>query len=289
MAVTFDVPAAESSTTTTDGQSAVDLANPGPSAQIAATTVEANIVSITQTSETTADSSQLQTALSKWELDCNEATLQHKIYIESTRDLMIGLDKEITTSSEELKSLKSQKKGATERLIQLETRGPEFPTKPTAESIARANRANSSQPNQPTTDGSSSAAEAASEPNESTEWRAIPTAKIIDGIERLGQKKRDAIVEAFPTLGDLEDARGEASKEHVHFAEKLPDGIGKTIADKIEERMINEIFAVDFDKDSLNRIDEIPDEDIDDETGEVFVDQQTEDEVEYETADLDDL
>ena len=38
-------------------------------------------------------------------------------------------------------------------------------------------------------------------------WRQIPTLEVIDGIDRMGEKKRDAIIHLYPTLGKLEDIR----------------------------------------------------------------------------------
>ena len=172
--------------------------------------------------------------LRKWDQDCNEATKQHEITIEQTKALMVELDKQISYKTDELKSIKDEKKGAVERLIRLEAKGPEFPPKPQPKPVVASGSAGEP------TEGNTTTAEV-KEPNTDDSWRLVPTVKILEGIERLGQKKMDSIVDAFPTLGDLEDIRGEASKGFVHFAEKLPDGIGKTIADKIEERMMDEI------------------------------------------------
>jgi hypothetical protein len=79
------------------------------------------------------------------------------------------------------------------------------------------------------------------EPNTSTEWRSWETASILDGIEGLGQKKRDALLESFPTFGKLMDARTEAGKEHVPFHSLLPKGIGESIGTELIERMDKKI------------------------------------------------
>lgn len=224
--------------------------------------------------------------LRKWEQDCNEATKQHEITIEQTKALMVELDKQISYKTDELKSIKDEKKGAVERLIRLESKGPEFPPKPQPKPVVATGSAGEPTVGNPTT------AEV-KEPNTDNSWRLVPTVKILEGIERLGQKKMDSIVDTFPTLGDLEDIRGEASKEFVHFAEKLPDGIGKTIADKIEERMMDEIakFSVglkvvspptDVEEADTDDTDDIPPEDINQETGEVITH-----DVEYEDVDDD--
>jgi hypothetical protein len=70
-----------------------------------------------------------------------------------------------------------------------------------------------------------------------TEWRSWETATILDGIEGLGTKKRDLLIEHFPTFGKLMDAREEAGKEHVSFHSLLPKGIGETIGTEIINRM----------------------------------------------------
>lgn len=69
-------------------------------------------------------------------------------------------------------------------------------------------------------------------------WREISTQVIIDAkIPGLGTKKQEQLLEQFPTIGHLEDARTEASKEHCHLAKKLPKGFGDTTADAIEKLM----------------------------------------------------
>lgn len=70
-----------------------------------------------------------------------------------------------------------------------------------------------------------------------SEWRAWETATIMDGIEGLGAKKRETLIEHFPTFGKLMDARTEAGKEHVSFHSLLPKGIGESIATELINRM----------------------------------------------------
>jgi ribosome modulation factor len=66
-----------------------------------------------------------------------------------------------------------------------------------------------------------------------------PTKSILDDIPRLGKKKAEALAEAYPTLADLENARADAAKANQHFADKLPSGIGKKIADELTDRLID--------------------------------------------------
>lgn len=75
------------------------------------------------------------------------------------------------------------------------------------------------------------------EPNQVVGWENIETSTILAGIEGLGAKKRDLLIESFPTFRHLMEARTESSKEHVTFASKLPKGIGEGIATEIIDRM----------------------------------------------------
>jgi len=68
-------------------------------------------------------------------------------------------------------------------------------------------------------------------------WENIETSTILAGIEGLGAKKRDLLIDSFPTFRHLMEARTESSKEHVTFASKLPKGIGEGIATEIIDRM----------------------------------------------------
>lgn len=70
-----------------------------------------------------------------------------------------------------------------------------------------------------------------------SEWRSWETATILEGIEGLGNKKRDALIEHFPTFGKLMDARTESTKEHVSFHSLLPKGIGESIGTELINRM----------------------------------------------------
>ena len=73
-------------------------------------------------------------------------------------------------------------------------------------------------------------------------WRAFPTADLVKGIKGLGKgKKYEALIDFAPTVGELEDARGLASKQHKSFKDVLPDGFGQTIADALEDRLIEHV------------------------------------------------
>jgi hypothetical protein len=74
-----------------------------------------------------------------------------------------------------------------------------------------------------------------------SEWRSWETETILDGIEGLGAKKRESLIEHFPTFGKLMDARTEAGKEHVSFHSLLPKGIGEAIGTELINRMDKKI------------------------------------------------
>lgn len=76
---------------------------------------------------------------------------------------------------------------------------------------------------------------------ESTEWRNLATAELLAGIKGLGKKKLETICELAPTVGHLEDLRGQASREHKQYNEVLPDGCGAGVAQMIEDRLVKHI------------------------------------------------
>ena len=69
-------------------------------------------------------------------------------------------------------------------------------------------------------------------------WRDKPTDELLQGVKGMGDKKVEAIMELAPTAGHLEDLRGEASKAHMSFKEKLPKGFGQSLSDAIEDKLI---------------------------------------------------
>lgn len=73
------------------------------------------------------------------------------------------------------------------------------------------------------------------------DWRDYPTKYLLDGVKGLGPKKLDAITEEAPTVGKLEDLRGQASMAHKPFKDVLPKGCGESMADEIENRLIEHI------------------------------------------------
>lgn len=78
----------------------------------------------------------------------------------------------------------------------------------------------------------------------SDEWRQLATAELLAGIKGLGKKKLETICELAPTVGHLEDLRGQASREHKQYNEVLPDGCGAGVAQMIEDRLVAHIAKV---------------------------------------------
>jgi hypothetical protein len=74
-------------------------------------------------------------------------------------------------------------------------------------------------------------------PGAAEDWRDYPTAKLLEGVKGMGPKKLEAIIEEAPTVGKLEDLRGQASMAHKSFQQVLPKGCGETMAEEIENRL----------------------------------------------------
>lgn len=79
---------------------------------------------------------------------------------------------------------------------------------------------------------------AADQPAES--WRAVPMATILEEkIKGFGAKKKEALIDLCPTLGDFEELRRRVGKDAAELHELLPDGIGLETASVIEERHLD--------------------------------------------------
>lgn len=122
---------------------------------------------------------------------------------------------------ERLKKAKKEQKEALDYVWDLKLEGPAIPTSlPDPDKVALTE----------------------TEFSEDTTWREITMLEVIDGIEGLGTKKRQALLEAFENFGQLEDARSKASTQHKPFKDILPDGLGETVAQKLDDR-ISEVWA----------------------------------------------
>jgi hypothetical protein len=133
----------------------------------------------------------------------------------------------------ELKAAKKTEKSILGELETLIAKGPEYPEKPTPDMFVGKGADSVLEPTSPLSQ-SSGANEFDFSQDET--WRAISTELVLEKIASgLGPKKRDAILSEFPTLGALVECKIEASKEFVHFSQKLPKGVGVELADSIED------------------------------------------------------
>lgn len=68
-------------------------------------------------------------------------------------------------------------------------------------------------------------------------WEKISAETVLSHIPKLSAKKKEALMDVFENLKQMEDLRGDASRQFKHFSELLPEGIGKVLADQLEEAM----------------------------------------------------
>jgi hypothetical protein len=134
--------------------------------------------------------------------------------------------------TKDLKEAKRKMKEALDEFFHLKTSGPQLPT-----AIPLAGVKKSTTPKSKSSDVKPLDAELEKLVESDTTWREIPIAEVLSGVSGLGVKKYDALAGAFENLGKLEDARGQASREFKEFKEFLPDGIGPSLTDKLQERI----------------------------------------------------
>lgn len=74
-------------------------------------------------------------------------------------------------------------------------------------------------------------------------WKEREICQWIDELEidGFGETKREALKDLVETFGDFDCIRAEARKTHVHLSELMPKGIGKGLADAIEEAYLKEV------------------------------------------------
>jgi hypothetical protein len=134
--------------------------------------------------------------------------------------------------TKDLKEAKRKMKEALDEFFHLKTSGPQLPT-----AIPLAGAKKSTTPKSKSSDVKPLDAELEKLVESDTTWREIPIAEVLSGVSGLGVKKYDALASEFANLGALEDARGQASREFKEFKEFLPDGIGPSLTDKLQERV----------------------------------------------------
>lgn len=82
------------------------------------------------------------------------------------------------------------------------------------------------------TEGEQATSDATLADESDTSWRLITTKEVCEGINGLGAKKLESLIDAAPTLGDLVDLQAQAY--NGDFRKQLPEGFGVKIAEKIE-------------------------------------------------------
>lgn len=158
-----------------------------------------------------------------------EAEYAHEREIAEAKEAHTAASLARQAAEEVFKAAKATEKACLSELSALINRGPQYPdSKPINQGgespIDAAVRGPS-----PTLDDS----------NADQSWRNIPIAPMLDGIKGMGEKKREAILSLTPTLGDFEDLRGKASQSHKQLYEVMPKGVGRAMADELEERALS--------------------------------------------------
>ena len=203
-----------------------------------------NVTAVDTEPEKKADYAKLyDEAIDKWKEDCFRAESDYKTRLEKLKkdqtDAAIAIEK----AGEVVKETKKIHKAIMQRLMNALDSGATFPDKPSMPEIVKLAKESSNETTEVTkeiaTDGTVTVKKNAI--NEDTRWRTVPTATVLAAVkEGLGPKKRELIIDNFPTLGDLTDARIEASKAYKNFSEFLPEGIGKELTGRIEDAMLAE-------------------------------------------------
>ncbi len=161
-----------------------------------------------------------------------EATAEYEERLKEARDVYTDASIVVMEITKDLKDAKRKMKDALEEFFNLQISGPQLPT--SVPSLAGSPGKKSKKADAPGTAELPKDLEALIEAD--TTWRDIPIAEVLSGIPGLGSKKHEAIADMYANLGQLEDARGQASREFKTFQEFLPERIGPTMADKIQER-----------------------------------------------------
>lgn len=159
-----------------------------------------------------------------------EAQTEYEERLNEAKDLHAQASIKVMEIAKELKDAKREQKEALEEFFNLQLSGPQLPT--SVPSLA-GSKGKKKKPTEP-------AIELPKDPEAmieaDTTWRDIPAMEVLSGIPGLGPKKRDLLLETFANCGQMEDLRGEASKQFKSFQELLPEGIGPSLADKLQER-----------------------------------------------------
>jgi hypothetical protein len=165
------------------------------------------------------------------------AKAKHELDVAKAKEAHTQASLARQAAEEVFKAAKATEKACLSELSALINRGPDYP-KPVDSSISQGGDASDPIAAAVRNDKDSRPIPV-DDPNADQSWRSIPTSEILDGIKGMGDKKRDAILSLVPTMGDLEDLRGQASIAHKPFRSVLPKGVGQGMADEIEERALS--------------------------------------------------
>ncbi len=168
-------------------------------------------------------------ALIAWRNQCLQRQISREAEIADLKDQQSSLVLKLSAAEAEYKAAKKEHKELLEKLYFLSTMEQKLPDAPTREKFRQQIEAEKR------------AEEESANDQQWTGWEGDSTEQLIAEIDGLGKKKISQVIELFPTLGDLQKARIAASNEWVHFAEKLPKGIGEQTADAISEKLLDYI------------------------------------------------
>lgn len=152
--------------------------------------------------------------------------------MDALREQFVTLQIECQRLGEQIAALERQRKDkedfASDLLTQIRQMEEEHADEPAPESVV-------------TVDGVVSV----SEPEESrpspkpSSWRDVSIAVLnLPTISGMGRTKREKLIEQVSTLGQFDKLRQRAIEEHRSLCMLLPKGVGKDIADEIEERFL---------------------------------------------------
>lgn len=195
--------------------------------------------------------SDYQAKLKKWEREYEQAKVDWENQKYKTEQEQIALALEVKRISDELKEVRQSHKSVIATLQDLNKVGPDYPERPVkGKPVPKPNPSNPSNLTAPSTSqpvGASpgshptqSVSEGPAKPNTDETWRIIKSETFLTlAIEGMGQKKLDTILHEYPTLGDLVDLQTEASKKCLHLCKLLPKGVGKKLADSIDNAVMD--------------------------------------------------
>jgi hypothetical protein len=177
---------------------------------------------------------QHQAHLRKWERDYEQAKLDWDKTKRDTEQEQVSLALEVKRISDELKEVRQQHKSVISFLEDLNKTGPDYPERPIKGQAPKPPAPPAEPaPTKPTK----------KQPNVDESWKKIKAETFLSlEIEGMGQKKLDTLLHEYPTLGDWVELQTEASKKCMHLSKLLPKGVGKKLADSIDDAVL-EAFA----------------------------------------------